>query len=156
VTPDVHLDQVQASSISTPDAAVRGVISSPAGTGRRVVRIRTFTDAQGNVSGGYRIEFTSTGAYFEVGATCMVARGNTSWVGGLITRTNVDAVRVGSVSYFYLIDNGKADDGQLSPDVISTARFNDLDGRDTEFCTLLPLQLPPVANLQGDIRVVVE
>lgn len=155
-TPEVHLDQGQTSSISTPNVAVRGVISSPFGTGQRVVRIRTSSDAQGNVSGGYRIDLTGTGAWFEVDATCVGAQGNTAWVGGRIAATNAAAIVVGSISYFYLIDNGRTGDGQPAVDVISTARINDAAGRDVEFCTQRPLLLPAIAGLQGDIRVKAE
>jgi len=132
---------------------VRGEISSPSGTGRRVVWIRVQQKQNGEVKGSYRIELTSSGVFFEVKASCVAIDGNVAWVGGHISATNSTAIQIGSVSYFYLIDNGKKRRGQPTDDIISSARINDQAGRDVEFCTTRPLQLPALTGLLGDVQV---
>ena len=129
---------------------VHGDFSTPSGTGLRAVTLHAVQTPSGQVNGGYRVELTATGIFFEVVATCVVTDGNTGWVAGIISATNSPAIRVGTVSYFYMIDNGK---GTPTPDVVSTARFNDLAGRDVEFCTTRPVALPVLSGLEGDIRV---
>ncbi len=152
--PTLHLSQ-ESDSLGGDDdkGSVRGEISSPSGTGRRVVTIQARQKRNGEVRGGYRIELTASGVFFEVTASCVVTVGNVAWVGGHISATNSTAIQIGSVSYFYLIDNGKKRRHQPTADVISTARINDQEGRDLEFCTTRPLQLPALTGLEGDIRV---
>lgn len=152
-TAQMNLDQRGDSLGGAGPASVRGEISSPSGTGRRVVWIRAEQKANGEVKGSYRIELTASGTFFEVKASCVVTEGNVAWVGGHISATNSAAIQIGSVSYFYLIDNGKTRRGQPTQDVISSARINDQAGRDIEFCTTRPLQLPALTGLLGDVQV---
>lgn len=131
-----------------------GEISSPSGAGRRVVTAHVVQTPSGVVNGSYRIEFTASGIFFEVTPSCLVTEGNTAWVAGHITSSNSPLIQIGSVSYFWTIDGGKAEPGvAASPDQISTARFNDRLGQDVEFCTLKLLGLPALAGLEGDLRV---
>lgn len=152
VAPSAVAGSAVAASSAGGASVLHGDFSTPSGAGRRVVTLHAVQTPSGVVNGGYRIDFTATNVFIEVTATCLVTEGNTAWVGGTISATNSPAIVVGSVSYFYAIDNGKVNDG-LSPDVVSTARINDAQGRDIEFCTLKLLQLPRLVGLEGDVSV---
>jgi hypothetical protein len=104
----------------------------------------------GSVTGSYKVERTDNGQYFIVDVTCLSVEGNTAWVAGRIVETNIAVVRVGTVSYFFAIDNGEGGD---TPDVISIARINDRDGADVEFCTTHPLLLPRLVVANGNVQV---
>ena len=48
----------------------------------------------------------------------MTVEGDTAWIAGHIVESNAGFIQIGSVSYFYAIDNGE---GKTSPDdVVST------------------------------------
>lgn len=97
------------------------------------------------------MELTALDLFFTVDVSCMSIVGNTAWVGGIISDTNASFVQVGSVSYFYAIDNGE---GSAAPaDVVSTARFNDIAGEDLRFCDEQPLLLPSFEIQQGNVQV---
>jgi hypothetical protein len=81
----------------------------------------------------------------------MTVEGNTAWVAGHISDTNAGFVTVGTVSYFYAIDNGEG--GNAPADVISTARINDVAGEDQLFCADKPLLLPSFPIEQGNVQV---
>src|SRR5829696_5133674 len=61
----------------------------------------------GSVSGSYQVERTDTGIFFTVDVTCMSVVGDTGFVAGIISATNSPAVRVGTISYCWAVDNGE-------------------------------------------------
>ena len=133
---------------------VQGQVSTPSGAGRRVVTVNTVQSASGQVTGGYRVDFTETGLYYDVTVSCVSIVGQTAWVAGHVTDTNHPAVIPGRVSYFYVTDNGKPHPVQQVPaDVMSLAKINDPLGEDIVFCTLRPQVLPLLTGLEGDIDI---
>lgn len=121
--------------------------------------MRNFTfhvrkDSDGNVSGGYRLHRHDIDAWFTVDATCMTVSGNTAWVGGIISDTNVpNIIQVGTVSYFFATDNGE---GAGAADRLSRARTNDRAGQDQVFCNTQPTNLfdpNPLTILQGNVQL---
>jgi hypothetical protein len=132
---------------------VRGEVDTPSGTGRRIVGINAKVLADGTTEGFYKVAITSSVAFFKVRVTCIAVQGTTAWIGGVISETNSAAIIVGSVSYFFLTDNGRPNHDRPPRDVISTARINDAAGQDLEFCRLQPLLLPVLAGLKGNLRL---
>ncbi len=108
----------------------------------------------GSVSGSYRLALHSIDAWFTVDVSCLVFDGNTAWVAGHISDTNVpNLIRVGSVSYFYAIDGGE---GAGTIDKVSRARTNDALGQDAVFCATKPLALfdpNPLTVVSGNVQV---
>ncbi|HXV86560.1 MAG TPA: hypothetical protein VD793_07665 [Gemmatimonadales bacterium] len=117
--------------------------------GLREFVFHALQDADGNAKGSYTITLPS-GVFLTVNVTCMSVVGNTGWVAGRIAETNSSAIRVGSVSYFYAIDNGEGDG---VPDRVSAARINDVDGEDVLFCANRPLLLPSLTVTDGNVQV---
>jgi len=105
----------------------------------------------GSVGGSYKVERTDTGIFFTVDVTCMTVVGDTGWVAGIISETNSPAVRVGTVSYFWAVDNGEG--GNASSDVVCTARINDRLASANEFCTERPRILPPNLVQFGNVQI---
>jgi hypothetical protein len=57
----------------------------------------------------------------------------------------------GTVSYFWMVDNGE---GAGAPaDIVSVARINDVDESLVEFCTEGPTILPPREIVHGNVQV---
>ena len=138
-------------SSSASGPAVTGSGHVPSGAGLREFTFHAKQKPDGSVSGSYKIEFTATGLFLQVDVTCVAVEGNTGWVGGRIVESNIAAVIIGSVSYFYAIDNGE---GQGSPpDRVSSARINDVDGEDLRFCAERPLLLPSFNITNGNVQV---
>lgn len=133
-------------------SVVHANVSSPSGAGRRILTLHAVQTPSGEVNGGYRIDLTASGLFIEVQATCVTVDGNTGWVGGVITATNSAAIAVGSTSYFHLVDNGKVAEGP-TPDVISTASFNDGVGNELIYCAQRFLNRPLITGLEGDLWV---
>ena len=126
--------------------------SFEAGDGLRNFTFHAIQHPDGSVSGSYRNLRTDLGTVIDVEVSCMSVVGNTAWIGGHIVASNIPTVVIGSVSYFYAIDNGE---GEAAPaDIVSVLRINDAQGRDVEFCTNRPLLLPPrtVQCGNGQIR----
>jgi hypothetical protein len=105
----------------------------------------------GSVSGSYKVERTDTGIFFTVDVTCMTVVGDTGWVAGIISETNAPTVRVGTVSYFWAVDNGEGENALA--DVVSTARINDRPESANEFCTQRPRILPPNNVQFGNVQI---
>ena len=123
----------------------------PFGSGLREFTFHAKDNGDGTATGGYKIELTALGLFFEVDVTCMAIEGNTAWVAGHISATNAGFVEVGTVSYFYATDNGE---GAGAPvDVVSTARINDVAGEDIEFCADRPLLLQSFPIEQGNVQI---
>ncbi|MDH3223908.1 MAG: hypothetical protein OEO23_09340 [Gemmatimonadota bacterium] len=118
--------------------------------------IREFTfhakeQADGSAAGSYKIELTALDLFFEVEVSCMAVDGNTAWVAGHIRDSNAGFIEIGSVSYFYAIDNGEG--AGSTPDVVSTARINDVAGEDLLFCADRPLILDSFPIQSGNVQV---
>jgi hypothetical protein len=122
-----------------------------AGDGVRNFTFHAVLRPDGSVSGSYQILRTDLGTEFSVDVTCLSIVGNQAWIGGIIASTNDPVVRVGTVSYFYAIDNGEGSD--VPADIVSLARINDLAGRDVEFCTTRPTLLPPRTVQMGNVQI---
>ncbi|HEX9581765.1 MAG TPA: hypothetical protein VF970_11730 [Gemmatimonadales bacterium] len=118
--------------------------------GLREFVFHALQDSDGNAKGSYTITLAS-GVFLTVNVTCMSVVGNTGWVGGIIAETNSSAIRVGSVSYFFAVDNGEGDGDPA--DRVSSARINDADGQDLVFCTDRPLLLPSFDITDGNVQV---
>jgi hypothetical protein len=131
--------------------AVTGSGHVPSGGGQRLFTFHARDRGDGTVKGSYRIKFTATGLFVSVDVTCVAVVGNTGWVGGRIADSNIPGVRIGTVSYFYAIDNGEG--AGASPDRVSSARLNDVDGEDIRFCTERPLLLPSFDIQEGNVQV---
>ncbi len=139
---------------STGAVVVRGEASTPSGTGRRILTVDALQNPGGHVTGSYRVDLTASGLFFVVDVSCITADGNTAFVGGHIAESNSAAILIGSVSYFFVTDNGKPHPQQpFTPDELSTARINDAEPRLVEFCETQPRQLPLLAGYEGDIMV---
>ena len=121
------------------------------GSGLREFTFHAKDQGDGTAKGSYKIELTPLGLFFEVDVTCMARQGNTAWVAGLISDTNAGFVQIGSVSYFYAIDNGE---GAGAPaDVVSIARINDVAGEDIRFCQDKLLLLPSFPIEYGNVQI---
>jgi hypothetical protein len=57
----------------------------------------------------------------------------------------------GTVSYFYVIDNGEGPNG--GGDIVSALRLNDVAGEDALFCEEQPLLLPSAPVELGTVTV---
>lgn len=121
------------------------------GDGLRVFTFHAKEMKNGSAKGSYRIHLTSLGLFFEVDVTCVSTEGSTAWVAGIISDSNADFIEIGSVSYFYAIDNGEG--AGSPPDVVSTARINDVAGEDLAFCRDQILLLPSFPIQYGNVQV---
>lgn len=142
---------------STSQAAVLGLATgsghTPSGGGLRVFTFTAHRRADGSAEGRFRIGLNAINAWFSAEVTCVSFAGNTAWVAGIIDDTNVpNLVQVGSVSEFYVIDNGEG--SEAAADIVSTALFNQPAGADEPFCANQPLGLPPRTVTQGDVQVI--
>ena len=125
--------------------------SFEAGDGLRNFTFHAIQHPDGSVSGSYRNLRTDLGAVIDVEVSCLAVSGNTAWIGGHIVSSNIPTIVIGSVSYFYAIDNGEGQDAPA--DVVSVLRVNDAAGRDLEFCTNRPLLLAPRTVQFGNVEV---
>jgi hypothetical protein len=135
-----------------------GVVQSASGGAHRltggepfILSFQANKRADGSVTGSYHVDVMALGATVDVNVTCMSVVGNIAWVGGIIEKSDSPLVRVGTVSYFYAIDNGEGTGD--AADQISALRLNDLAGEDQVFCTLRPLLLSRRAIDFGNIQV---
>ncbi len=117
----------------------------------RIVEVLAVNTRRG-AFGRYRVTLPTLDLFFSVEVTCLTVEEDTAWVGGVISETNASFVEVGTVSYFYAVDNRFLFGGG-DPDVVSTARFNDVDGEDLLFCADTPLLLPPAEVIEGGVLV---
>lgn len=95
--------------------------------------------ADGSATGNYHVDRQDLGITFDVDVTCLTVVGDTAWIGGIIRKVKGPLVIEGTVSYFYVIDNGEGSDAPV--DIASAIRINDLAGRDQVFCQDRPLLL---------------
>jgi hypothetical protein len=135
-----------------------GVVASATGSAHRiradelwVLAFNAVKRADGTTTGEARIDRKDLGISWNLEVTCLTVEGNTAWIGGIIRNARGPIIQEGTVSYFYVVDNGEGADAP--PDVASAVRINDLAGRDQEFCNLRPLALPPSPIAHGNIQV---
>jgi hypothetical protein len=136
-----------------------GGIESATGSGHYVAgdQIRTLAfsavrHADRTVSGEYQINVHAAGLSFHVTVECMLTAGNMAWIGGHVDSSSDPAVVIpGTVSYFWMVDNGE---GAGAPaDIVSVARINDVDESLVAFCTEGPTILPPREIVHGNVQV---
>ncbi|HJU75935.1 MAG TPA: hypothetical protein VJ717_19490 [Gemmatimonadaceae bacterium] len=130
---------------------VTGSAHIEAGDGLRNFTFHAVKRPDGSVEGSYRILRTDLSTEFTVDVTCLTVVGNRAWVAGIISQSDSPGVIVGTVSYFYAIDNGEG--SGATPDIVSLARINDRAGEDILFCTILPTLLPPRVVQFGDVQI---
>lgn len=156
---------------AAPDLAVRpdlghasGVVAFANGSGHRVRNDRalvfTFNAvryADGSAQGRYYLDWQDLGPALdhmrlqvEVDVTCMSVSGNRAWVAGIITKVDGPIAQEGTVSYFYVTDNGE---GAGAVDEISALRLNDVAGEDAVFCADQPVLLGSVPIERGGAQV---
>lgn len=131
-----------------------GHTTQPLTDDMRNFTFHAITRPDGSVAGSYRLHRHDIDAWFRVDVTCLTRNGNTAWIGGIISETNVpNIIRVGTVSYVYVIDNGEGGD---TPDRVSRVRINDAAGQDQAFCRLQPTNIfdpnPPAVE-SGNVQV---
>lgn len=151
-----HADPVGAGSIQPRTSLGDGVIASASGGAHRirsdelwVLSFNAVQPANGKTTGNYHVDRQDLGVKFDVDVTCMAVRGDTAWIAGIIRKVDGPVVVEGTISYFWMVDNGE---GGEAVDQASAIRINDLPGRDQEFCDLRTkiLVLSPIdrGNLQ--------
>jgi hypothetical protein len=106
--------------------------------------------ADGTTTGEVRMDRKDVNVSFNIDVTCISVAGNTAWIGGIIRNSSGVAID-GTVSYFYVIDNGE--DQDASADVASAVRINDRAGEDQAFCNNQPLLLPASPIDHGNVQV---
>lgn len=140
------------------NAGGAGVIASATGAAHRirggelwVLSFNAKKRANGHVTGQYRVDRKDVELSFNVDVTCMSVSGNTAWIAGIIRNQRGDIAIDGTVSYFYVIDNGEGPNG--GGDIVSGLRLNDAAGEDIEFCEDQPLLLPSAPVELGNVQV---
>jgi hypothetical protein len=144
-----------------PATSLEGVLESASGSAHRIrplpdgeLWVLTFTAqkrAGGTVTGYAHVDRKDLDAAWDVDVTCLSVVGNVAWIGGIIRNARGPLPRDGTVSYFYVIDNGEGDGNP--PDQASAVRLNDIAGEDIRFCTDRPLLLPASDIAHGDVQV---
>lgn len=142
-------------------AAENGVVALATGAAHRIrplpdgeLWVLTFNAvkrADGTVTGNAHVDRKDLDVAWDIEVTCMEVVGNTAWIAGIIRNARGGLPRDGTVSYFYVIDNGEG--SAAPPDVASAIRLNDREGQDAEFCELRPLALPPTPIAHGNVQV---
>ena len=138
------------------------VVASATGSGHRVRNDRPLVFSfhatrtlDGASQGRYYLDWKDLGPALgnarlrvEVDVTCMSVRENIAWVAGVITAVDGPIAQEGTVSYFYVIDNGPG-----ATDEISGLRLNDVAGEDRLFCDEQPLLLGRTNIERGNAEV---
>ena len=138
------------SAVSSP-VLVTGSGHIEAGDGLRNFTFHAMLQPDGSVNGSYRILRTDLSTEFVVDVTCLSVVANRAWIGGRISFADSPGVRVGTISYFYAIDNGEGE--SAPPDIVSLARVNDPEGEDLLFCANRPTLLPPRVVQFGNVQI---
>jgi len=135
-----------------------GVIASATGSAHRlrngelwVLAFNAKLRADGTTTGQVRMDRKDVDVSFNVDVTCMSVSGNTAWIAGIIRNQRGDIAIDGTISYFYVIDNGEG--ANAPPDVASAVRLNDVAGEDLAFCNDQPLLLPASPVERGNVQV---
>jgi len=148
-------------SLGGPVAAAGDVVESATGSAHRIrplpdgeLWVLTFSaekHADGTVTGQAHVDRKDLDAAWDVDVTCVSVVGNTAWIGGIIRNARGALPRDGTVSYFYVIDNGEGEGSP--PDRASAVRINDRAGEDVAFCTQRPLLLAATDIAHGNVQV---
>lgn len=139
------------------------VVASATGSAHRVrndrLLVYTFSarqKADGSADGTYHVDFqdllpgeAQLRVRFDVDVTCMSTAGNRAWVAGIISHVDGPIVQEGTVSYFYVTDNGEGE----AVDEVSAVRVNDVAGEDQVFCNEQPTALESVPIEKGNAQV---
>ena len=141
--------------------SLAGVVESAVGSAHRIrplpdgeLWVLTFNAekrSDGAVTGYAHVDRKDLNAAWDVDVTCLSVVGNTAWIGGIIRNSRGALPRDGTVSYFYVIDNGEG--AGAAPDRASAIRLNDAAGEDIRFCTDRPLLLPASDIAHGNVQV---
>jgi hypothetical protein len=107
--------------------------------------------ADGTVTGYAHVDRKDLDAAWDIEVTCVSVVGNIAWIGGIIRNARGALPRDGTVSYFYVVDNGEG--SAAPPDEASAIRLNDLEGQDRVFCELRPLLLARTVIAHGNVQV---
>lgn len=142
-----------------PDLSSAGpVVATATGSAHRVRADRLFAlsfesrrYADGTGSGSYHADFMALGISFDVDVTCMSVSGNTAWIAGVIRDAKGPLVVPGTISYFYVTDNGEGSGD--AADRVSALAINEPAGEDTVFCDDQPLILVNVPVELGNVQV---
>ena len=136
-----------ASDTPRPLASVGAVVASATGGIQRiradelwVLGFNAVLHEDGSATGTYHVDRQDLGISFDVEVTCMSVVGNTAWIAGIIHHVKGPLVQEGTVSYFYVTDNGEGEGAPV--DIASAVRINDAAGQDEVFCTDRPVVLP--------------
>ena len=137
-----------------------GVVHSVSGSAHRIrplpdgeVWVLTFNAekrADGTVVGQAHVDRKDPEAAWDIDVTCMAVTGNRAWIAGIVRNARGAIPRDGTVSYFWVTDNGE---GGPTPDRASGIRINDRAGEDQVFCTLQPTLLLDSDIAHGNIQV---
>jgi hypothetical protein len=107
--------------------------------------------ADGTVTGYAHVDRKDLDVAWDIDVTCMSVVGNIAWIAGVIRNARGSLPRDGTVSYFYVVDNGEGN--AAPPDEASAIRLNDLEGQDRVFCELRPLLLLRTVIAHGNVQV---
>jgi hypothetical protein len=135
-----------------------GVVASASGAAQRirngelwVLAFNAKRRADGTSTGQVRMDRKDANVSFNIDVTCMSVSGNRAWIAGIIRNQAGNIAIDGTISYFYVIDNGEG--SNAPPDVASAVRLNDVAGEDLEFCNDQPLLLPASPIDHGNVQV---
>ncbi len=145
------LGEVPLLTVAGEPVVVSGSGHIEAGDGLRNFTFHAVQHPDGSVRGSYQIRRTDLGTAFTVDVTCLSVVGNQAWIAGRIASSDQPGVVVGTISYFYAIDNGEGADAPA--DIVSLARINDREGEDLLFCANRPTLLPPRTVLLGNVQI---
>jgi len=139
-------------------ASLTSVIASATGSAHRirngelwVLSFNASKRADGRVTGQARMDRKDAEVSINIRVTCMSVVGNTAWIGGIIDNQAGDIAVDGTVSYFYVIDNGEGDGAPA--DIASAVRLNDVEDEDLRCCEEQPLLLPASPIEHGNVQV---
>lgn len=142
-------------------ASEEGVAVSATGSAHRIrplpdgeLWVLTFNavkSADGTVTGQAHVDRKDLDAAWDIDVTCLSVVGNRAWIAGIVRNARGAIPRDGTVSYFYVTDNGEGADSVL--DRASGIRINDAAGQDNVFCTLRPTTLPDSEIAHGNVQV---
>jgi hypothetical protein len=117
-----------APALTGPATSFAGVVETATGSAHRIrplpdgeLFVLTFTAAKradGTTTGHAHVDRKDQDIAFDVDVTCLSVVGNVAWIGGIIRNARGGVARDGTVSYFYVIDNGE---GSTAPLDIASA-----------------------------------
>jgi hypothetical protein len=142
-------------------ASEEGVVASASGSAHRIrplpdgeLWVLTFSAnklADGTTTGYAHVERKDLDVTFDIDVTCMSVVGNVAWIAGIARNSKGGLVQDGTVSYFYVFDNGEGEGAPV--DRASAVRINDRAGQDIVFCTDRPVILPVTDIAHGNVQV---